>query len=200
MMRSSRLLRFGWQGWLLGLLVQVSMALPVLAQEEAAPSPADSSTGFVFRWLNLALVLGTIIWAVRKFGRPYFREAARSIQESIGGAAAGRAAVERELNEASRQLAALDAEVQELRRTAASESASEAGRLRALAKSEAEKIARAAVAEIDAAERAARQELRALAARVATDRAAALVRQRMNDAAENSLFGAFLGELERAGE
>jgi F-type H+-transporting ATPase subunit b len=198
MTRTARFLRSGWQRWLLCLLVQVSMALPVLAQEEAAPSPADSPTGFVFRWLNLALVLGTIIWAVRKFGRPYFREAARSIQESIGGAAAGRAAVERELNDASRQLASLDADVQELRRGAAGESASEAERLRALAKSEAEKIARAAVAEIEAAERVARQQLRALAARVATERATALVRQRMNDAAESSLFGAFLGELERA--
>jgi F0F1-type ATP synthase membrane subunit b/b' len=200
MMRFARLLRFGWRRCLLCLLVQTSMVLPVLAQEEAAPSPADSLTGFVFRWLNFALVFGTIIWAIRKFGRPYFAGAARFIQESIGGAAAGRAAVERELNEVSRQLASLDAEVQDLRRAALSESASEAERLRALTKSDAEKVARAAVAEMEAAERAARQQLRTLAARVATDRAAALVRQRMNDAAESSLFGAFLGELERGAQ
>jgi F-type H+-transporting ATPase subunit b len=199
MTRCARVLRFGWRRYLLGVLVQASMAERVLAQE-GAPSPADSSTGFVFRWLNLALVLGTIIWAVRKFGRPYFREKARSIQDAIGGAAAGRAAVEHELSEASHQLASLDAEAQELRRAGLRESASEAERLRALAQSEAEKIARAAVAEMDAAERAARQQLRALAARVATDRAAALVRQRMNDAAESSLFGTFLEELERGGQ
>jgi F-type H+-transporting ATPase subunit b len=199
MKRLAPVLRCGWQRYLFGLLVQVSMALPALAQEEA-PSPADSSTGYVFRWLNLALVLAAIIWAVRKFGRPYFRETARSIQDAIGGAAKGRAAVEQELSEASRRLAALDAEVQELRRTAGRESASEAERLRALARSEAEKIARAAVAEIEAAERTARQQLRALAARAATERAAALVRQRMNDAAESALFGDFLGELQRAGQ
>jgi F0F1-type ATP synthase membrane subunit b/b' len=104
------------------------------------------------------------------------------------------------LSEASRQLASLDAEVQELRRAASRESASEGERLRALAKSETEKIAKAAVGEIEAAERAARQQLQGLAARAATDRAAALVRERMNDQAERSLFGAFLGELERAAQ
>jgi F-type H+-transporting ATPase subunit b len=192
-----RSLRSDGQRCLLCMLVQASMALPALAQEEA-PSPADSPTGFVFRWLNLALVLGAMIWAIRKFGGPFFRGAARAIQEAIHGAATGRAAAERELSEASRRLASIDAEVQELRRAASRESASEAERLRVLAKSEAEKIAKAAVAEMEAAERAARMQLRALAARAATDRAAALVRQRMNGDTDRSLFGAFLGELERA--
>ena len=174
------------------------MVLPALAQEEHPPDPASTPLGFVFRWLNLALVLGALIWAIRKFGAPYFRESARAISGAIHGAAEGRAAAERELSEATRQLASVDAEIQELRRAGARESASEAERLRALAQSEAEKIARAAGAEIEAAERLARQQLRAIAARVATERAADLVRQRMNDAAERALFGAFVGELERS--
>ena len=184
--------------WCLAVLVVLTVAvLPVLAQEEA-PSPADTPTGFIFRWLNLALILAAFVWVIGKFGVPYFRGVARSIQESIHGAAAGRASVEQELSEATRQLASLDAEVQEMRRSAGKETANEAERLRVLAKSEAEKIAKAATAEIEASERAARQQLRTLAARAATDRAAALVRQRMNDAAEKSLFGAFLGELEKS--
>lgn len=189
--------RSDWQRWLFLLAVQVSLAVPALAQEEA-PSPADSPTGYVFRWLNLALLLGALIWVIRRFGGPFFRGAAKSIQSAIHGAAVGREAAERELNEAVRQLASLDAEIQEMRRAAARESAGEAERLRALAGSEADKIARAALGEIEAAERAARQQLRALAARAATERAATLVRQRMNEQAERSLFGAFLGELERS--
>lgn len=192
----NRILRPDWRRYLLFALMQASVALPALAQEEA-PSPADSPTGFVFRWLNLALVLGAFIWVIRKFGGPFFRGTAKAIQDAIHGAAAGRASVEKELSEATRQLASLDAEVQEMRRAAGRESAAEAERLRVLSGSEAEKIAKAAAGEIEAAERAAKQQLRALAARAATDRAAALVRQRMNDAAERSLFGAFLGELEK---
>ena len=140
--------------WLLLLAVQVSLALPALAQEEA-PSPADSPIGYVFRWINFALVAGALVWAIRKFGGPYFRDAAMAIQNAIRGAAAGREAAERELNEANRQLASLDAEIQEMRRAASRESAGEAERLRALASSEADKIAKAALAEIEAAGRAA---------------------------------------------
>jgi F-type H+-transporting ATPase subunit b len=182
----------------LSLLALSCTVLPALAQEEHPPEPADTTLGFVFRWLNLALVLGAIVWAVRKFGAPYFRQSARAISDAIHGAGAARASAERELSEATRQLASLDAEIQELRRAGARESASEAERLRALAQTEAEKVARAAGAEIEAAERLARQQLRAIVARAATDRAAALVRQGMNDDAENALFGAFVGELERA--
>jgi F0F1-type ATP synthase membrane subunit b/b' len=194
-----RPLRLDWQRYVFGLVVLASIALPALAQEEA-PSPADSPTGFVFRWLNLALILGGFTWVIVKFGGPFFRGAAKSIQDAIHGAAAGRAAAQQELSEASRQLASLDAEAQEMRRTASRESANEAERLRALAKSEAEKIAIAAAAEIEAAERSSRQQLRAIAARAATDRAAALVRQAMNDQTERSLFAGFLGELERGAQ
>ena len=190
--------RARWQQLLLCVLVQAMAVLPVLAQEEQQPQPADTTTGFVFRWLNFALVLGALIWVIRKFGAPYFRGAARAISDAIHGAAAGRAAAEREMSEATRQLASVDAEIEELRRAAVRESASEAERLRALAQTEAAKIARAGTAEIEAAERMARQQLRAIAARAATDRAAILVRQRMDAAADRALFGAFVGELERS--
>ena len=186
-----------WRRLALSLLVLAWTVLPALAQEEHPPEPANSTLGFVFRWLNLALVLGAIFWAVRQYGSPYFRQSARAIADAIHRAAAARVSAERELSEATRQLASVDAEIQELRRAGARESASEAERLRALAQSEAEKIARAAGAEIEAADRLARQQLRGIAARAATDRAAALVRQRMNDAADCALFGAFVGELER---
>ncbi|HEY4579734.1 MAG TPA: hypothetical protein VIG89_01745, partial [Candidatus Acidoferrales bacterium] len=189
--------RSHWQSFVLCLLALAWMVLPALAQEEHPPEPANSTLGFVFRWLNLALVLGAIFWAVRQYGSPYFRQSARAIADAIHRAAAARVSAERELSEATRQLASVDAEIQELHRAGARESASEAERLRALAQSEAEKIARAAGAEIEAAERLARQQLRGIAARAATDRAAALVRQRMNDAADRALFGAFVGELER---
>ncbi len=171
--------------------------IPVLAQEEK-PEPADTTTGFVFRWLNLALVVGLFIWVVQKYGRPYFRTTARAISDAIHGAAAGRASAERELNEAIRQLESVGVQIQELRRAAVRESAGEAERLRALAQSEAEKIARVAVAEIEAAERVARQQLRAIAARLATQKAEALLKQRINDASQRALFGAFVGELERS--
>jgi F0F1-type ATP synthase membrane subunit b/b' len=194
---SSRCGRF--RSRLLLILVLASIALPAFAQEEA-PSPADSPTGMVFRWLNFALVVGSFAWVIAKFGRSFFSGTARGIQDAIHGAAAGRAAAEQELSDATRQLAGLDAEVQELRRTAGTEAAAESERLRALASAEAEKIGKAGAAEIAAAERAARMQLRALAARVAAERAAELVRQRMNEQGERKLFDGFLAQLERGAQ
>jgi F0F1-type ATP synthase membrane subunit b/b' len=197
-MNTARCVR--WQHLALCLLTLTWAVLPALAQEEhaATPDPASTTTGFFFRWLNTALVLGGLVWAIRKFGVPYFRETAKAISGAIHGAAEGHASAERELSEATRLLASVDSEIQELRRAGARESQSEAERLRTLAQSEAQKIARAAGAEIEAAERLAHQQLRAIAARVATDRAAALVRQRMNEAADRALFGSFVDELERS--
>lgn len=179
------------------LLFLACAASPLLAAEESAPDPADSPTGLMFRWLNFALVAGGIIYLVRKFLAPYFRGAARAISQSIHDATDARAAAEKELREVEQSLASLDAEVREMRRVAAAEAATEGERLRKLAQSETEKIARAAQGEIQAAERAGRQELRAIAARLATERAAQLVRTQMNPAAEAALFHSFVGEIER---
>jgi F-type H+-transporting ATPase subunit b len=180
--------------WLLFLACAAS---PLLAAEESAPDPTDSPTGLIFRWLNFALVAGAIIYLVRKLLAPIFRDAAKAISQSIHEATDDRAAAEKELREVERSLASLGTEVQEMRRVAADEAAAEAERLRKLAQSETEKIERAAQAEIRAAERLGHQELRAIAARLATERAAALVTARMSPAAEAALFRSFVGEMER---
>jgi F0F1-type ATP synthase membrane subunit b/b' len=181
------------------LLVLGLATVPALAQEEhaAEPDPASTPLGFGFRWLNTALILSALIWVIRKFGGPLFRENARAISGAIREAADARALAERELAEVARQLENVDTEIRDLRRAGMQESEADAERLRALAQREAEKIARAAQAEIEAAERLAYQQLRNLAARMATERAASLVRQRLNPAAEKALFGSFLGELQR---
>jgi F-type H+-transporting ATPase subunit b len=181
-----------------GLMALAWTALPALAQEQSAPDPADSLTGTIFRWLNFALVMGVIIYLIRKVGAPYFRQNAQAISQSIRQAAEERAAAERELNEVTQKLAKIDLEIQDMRRTAASESAAQAERIRALARKEVERVAQAARAEIAASERGAAMELRAAAARLATEYAAALIRARMNAAAEAGLFRSFLVEVEKS--
>ena len=172
--------------------------MPLAAAEESAPSPADTPVGLVFRWLNFALVFGGLAYVIGKFGAPYFRGQARAIAGAIQQASEARAAAQRELRDAAQRLAVLDLEVQDLRRTAVRESAAEAERIRDRARVEAGKIAQAGQAEIAAAERAARQELRSMAARLATERAAAMVRAQMTTAAEAALFRSFVGELRRS--
>jgi F0F1-type ATP synthase membrane subunit b/b' len=190
--------RASWRQIASFFIVLAWTALPALAQEQGAPDPADSTAGIIFRWLNFALVMGGIIYLIRKMGAPYFRQNAQAISQSIRQAADERAAAERELNEVSQKLAKVDVEIQELRRTAARESAGQAERIRALARTEAERVSQAARAEIVASERAAAMELRGAAARLATEQAATLVRARVNAAAEAGLFRSFLVEVEKS--
>ena len=109
--------RASWRqiAWLFVALAWTT--LPALAQEQSAPDPADSLTGTIFRWLNFALVMGGIIYLIRKLGAPYFRQNAHSISRSIRQAAEERAAAERELNEISQKLAKINLEIQDMRRT-----------------------------------------------------------------------------------
>jgi F-type H+-transporting ATPase subunit b len=170
------------------------LAAPVFAQDDQ-PSPADSTTGWVFRWLNFAIVLGLLIYG---FGKavPYFRRHAEEISEKIAEGTRAREAAEADRRAAQAKLAGIDAEVAALRVEAKRGAQAEGERLRAQAKAEAEAIERSAQAEIVAAERAARLELKALAARIAVERAEALLRSELTPQTEAVLFRNFVAELE----
>lgn len=187
MTRVSRLL--GCAGFFLLLA-----AAPVLAQE-GEPSPADSPTGWVFRWINFAIVLGLIVYALRK-AAPSFRSRADEISQRIAEGTRAREAAEKQRREAQAKLAGIDAEVSTMRADAKRGAEAEAERLRELARVEAETIERAAQAEIAAAERAVRLELKAMAARMAVERAEASLRKELTPQAEATLFGSFVAELE----
>jgi F0F1-type ATP synthase membrane subunit b/b' len=180
-----------------GLALFGAASLPALAQE-SSPDVASMPIGTVFRWLNFLLVAGALAYLIVKFGAPYFRGRAQAIAKAIEEANQTRAAAERELREAAEKLAAVETEIEQEWRTGERESAADRERIRALTKTEMEKISLAARAEIAAAERAGTQELRAITAKLATDRAAALIREQINAAAEAVLFDSFLVELERA--
>ena len=171
--------------------------IPVLAQEGEA-SPADSPTGWIFRWLNFAIVFGAIAYLAVKVGRPAFRANAEEISKKIEEGARAREAAEKQRKEMETKLANLPNEIAAMRAEAKRDSETEAQRLRALAREEAQKIEKAALAEIAAAERASQMELKALAARMAVERAEALLRQELTPSAEQKLFQTFVAELERS--
>ena len=180
-----------------GLTFWGTFSLPLLAQESSS-DPATMPIGTVFRWLNFFLVFGALAYLIGKFGAPYFRERAQGIARAIGDANQVHASAERELREATNKLAAVESEIEQEQRTAARESVADHERIRTLTGTEIEKITQAAHAEIAAAERAGAQELRAIAAKLATERASALIREQMNAAAEAALFDSFMLELQRA--
>jgi F-type H+-transporting ATPase subunit b len=172
-------------------------ALPVLAQEGEA-SPVESPAGWIFRWLNFAIVFGAIGYLAWKKGGPYFRAQAEEISRKIAEGARAREAAERQRQEVQAKLANIESEIAAMRADSKRDADAEAQRLRSLAREEAQKIERAAQAEIVAAERAARMELKTLAARMAVERAEALLRKELTPKSEAALFQSFVQELERS--
>ena len=173
-------------------------AAPAFAAEAGEPNPAEGTLGDVFRWLNFFLVFGGLGYLIAKKGPAFFRSRVEAVAASIKEAAAARAAAEQQLRETEEKLARLNQEVAEMRAAAQRESAAEADRIRAVTRDEIEKIERAARAEIEAAERAARIELRAMAARLAVERADALIRKRLTAETQATLFRSFLDNLARS--
>lgn len=182
-----------WCGLVVALLVG-GWALQAGAAEEGGGA-AEQGTGLAFKWVHFLIVVGALVYVIRKYGRPFFRAKADSISAAIGRASAAKAEAERLLAEAAAKLASLDQEVAAFRAMAHQEAAAELERLRAMTKIDAEKIASAAQAEIAAAERAARVELKALAAKLAVDRAQSLVAEALTPAVQKAMLDHFVEGL-----
>jgi len=168
------------------------LAAPALAQE--GKSVTDAPVGQVFRWINFAIVLGLIVWSFSK-AVPYFHRHAEEISQKIAEGARAREAAEKRRAEAQEKLATIETEVARMREESKRASALEAERLKSLAKTEAETIERAAQAEIAATEHAARLELRMLAARMAVEKAEALLRQELKPKVESDRFFEFVASM-----
>jgi len=171
--------------------------LPALAAEGEG-GQESSPMEWVFRWVNFLIIVGALGYFIAKMGRPAFQRRAETISGAIAQSGAVKAEAEQKMREAEGMLARLDQEVAELRVAAMRDAAAERERIRATAREEAAKVDRAAAAEVVAAERAALLELKAVAARLAVERAEADIRNRITPQAEEVLFRSFLGNLTRS--
>ncbi len=188
--------------WAFAALIAVSLAACVAAQparaaEGAEENPAEAPIGTLFRWLNFIAVFGGGAYLISKHAPAFFRRRAEVIASGLTEAAAVKAEADRRLREAEDKLAHLNEELAGMRAAAQSEAAAEAERLRAATRAEAAKIDHTAQSEIEAAGRAARTELKALAARLAVERASGMIRQQMTPGAQGTLFHTFLDRLSR---
>lgn len=190
-----RLLR--WQTWFFCGCSFLLIVGPALA-EAAAPKPEDSPAGWIFRWINFAIVFAAIVYFFTKVAAPALRTRSEEIAQKIAEGARAREAAEKQRAEVQAKLAGIEQEVARIRVDAKRDAEAEAVRLRALARHEAEVIERAAQEEIRAAQRAAQLELKAFAARLAVDRAEALLATEITPEAQAILFHTFVAELQRS--
>jgi F-type H+-transporting ATPase subunit b len=172
-----------------------SIAAPVFAAAEGSPLPADSTAGWIFRWVNFAIVAGLIIYLIRKVGSPQLKERAKEIGAEIQQASELRNMAERERDEAGKRLSNVAKEIEELREIAGHDEEAEMERLEVLIWTDVERIKHAAVLEIEAAERSARLELKGTAAKMAVARAEGMLREQMTREKQTGLLSTFVKQL-----
>jgi F0F1-type ATP synthase membrane subunit b/b' len=178
----------------LGLFL--SFAIATHAQEQTGASPADQPIGIAFKWLHFVIIAVLVIWLLKSVLPPYIRRNADKISEAIRKATAARIEAERQLKEAAEKLAGLQQEVRHFREQAQKDAAAELQRLREMMKVDIERVGVAARAEIDAAERSARLELKALAAKLAVDRAESLVAKQVTPALQEAMINNLVQSLQ----
>lgn len=184
---------------LLAALVAMLPFFFVLAARaaEQGGTAGEQPIGITFKWIHFVILAVLLIWVFGfKLPGSFFRPNANRISEAISKATAAKAEADRLLREAAVKLTTLEQEVAAFRAMALKESTAEVERLRAATLNEAEKIKTAAKAEIAAAERAARVELKALAAKLAVDKAESLVSQQMTPAVQDALINNFVQSLQ----
>jgi F-type H+-transporting ATPase subunit b len=177
-----------------GVALILLPAVSAFAAESGTPVE-ETTTGWVFRWINFLIVLGAIVYFMRKVAAPQFREHAQGIERSIQEATETHDAAARELKAEEGKLAALPAEISRMHELAKHDTAAEGERLRSLLVMEIEKIKDAARAEMEGAQRVMRLELKAAAARMAVERAEALLHERMTPQVEAALIHQFVEDL-----
>lgn len=184
---------------LLGVFAGAFAALPARAvdAEQAQSDPTEMPVGTLFRWLNFIIVFGAAGYFIAKKAPAAFRARAEAIASGISSATAAKAEAESQLRAAEAGLARLDQDSAAMREEAKKEFAAESERLRLAGIKEIERIEHAAEVEVGAARRAARLELRALAARLAADRAAVLVPQQLTANQNAALVQKFVDNLPR---
>lgn len=174
------------------------LSAPALAAEAGGERLETTGLGWFFRWANFAIIAGGLGYLLVKKAPAAFRRHAEAIVASITEAGQGKAEAERRLWQAEEKIARLEQEVAELRAAAQRDAAAEAERIRRAAAAEAQTIARAARAETGAAERAARIELKALAARLAIERAETLLYREITPETQAALVRSFVASLARS--
>ena len=168
------------------------LAAPAFAQQQTLPE--NTTVGWIMRWVNSGIVIIAIGWALMKAG-PAFRARADAIHAGIAEGTRAREEAERQRSEAEKKLAGIQQEIATMREQAERDNEAESKRIRDLAREEATKMDRAADLEIAAAERAAKLELKEAAARMAVERAEAILREQLTAPADAQLVSKFAGSL-----
>lgn len=181
-----------------GLALLLALGLG-LAPRLAFASDEGAGVGeMLWHALNLALLIGVLVYFGRKPVQRFMAERRGEIEGEIASAAELLARTEGRLEEWKRRVDGLDAEVAEIRRRAQEAADADRARILADAEASAERIRRDAEIAADREIERARGVLRAEAAELAMEVAARLVRENITESDRRRLVDEFLERVASA--
>lgn len=146
---------------------------------------------------NFAVVLGLIVFLLRKKLPVAFKSRTESIQRSIEEAGKASEEARRRLSEVEGRLSRLDIEIAQMRAEADDSAKTEEQRLRHASEDERKRIVQSAEQEINMAAGAARRELKSYAAELAVDLAGKKIK--VGQSADQTLVREFTGKIGKDG-
>lgn len=183
------------------LLPALCLALAAIAPGAAhASGPAEEELlDILLKGLNLALVIGAIVWFGGAPIKSFFGDRRKSISTELGAAAKLLGETEKKYAEWERRVAGLDAELAGIREQARQRADAERDRILAEAEVAAERLRRDAASALEQETRRARAELRAEAAELAVTLAGKLLREGVSSSDGDRMIDEFVSKLEQGG-
>jgi len=149
----------------------------------------------VYKFINLSLLVGALVYLLRKPLAEFFAQRSASIRKGLEEGQKALEASQAQLKTVEEKLRHLEEEIAAFKASAGREMEAERQRLKQAAAEEAEKILQAARAQTEVAVRVAKLELKTYAAQHAVAMAEEIIRQRLDETGRKKLVTDFLAEV-----
>lgn len=178
-------------------LLTVALLAPGVALAQEGGHEGGGLETLLAHAFNFLLLLGVLIYVLRKPLTQFFANRRRTIQHDLERAGALLAEAQARLAEWEGRIARLDAEVAGIQVAVRERAEAERGRILEEARVSAERIRRDAQAAVEQEARRARETLRAEAAELAVELATKLVREQVTEADHTRLLDEFVGRVQQ---
>jgi F-type H+-transporting ATPase subunit b len=151
---------------------------------------------WIFKLINMLLFIGLLVWLLRGPVKKALNDRSEAIRAAAQEARERRVRADQIATEIQARLSQIDADIRAIHERAEQEGERQKRELLAAAEAEAQKILQNARAEVDNRLKHARHELTEYAGELASERAAALLRERITSDDQKKLFQESLHEVE----
>jgi F-type H+-transporting ATPase subunit b len=164
----------------------------------APPEQGEEGEGQenLYHWINFILLAAALVYLGRKPLGAFFAQRSESVRKALEEGRKALEASQAQLKAVEEKLRHLEQDIAAFKASAVGEMEGEHERLRQAAAAEAEKIRDFTRVQMEVALRAAKLELKNYAVEQAIELAEAMIRQRLDEAGRNRLFGRFISGLE----